>query len=129
MFSCTFQNGQKTVEVCDTSFWEDGDNASYGFFENGGALQKEIRSDKASLIGTPWNGIGKFESESVTFFSEDYGYEVWWGAARDPSSKLEGGIIVTQSSSTLAHLTCDAGSVRQNMSPLLDAIETAQISP
>ena len=129
MFSCTFNGGKKAVEVCDTSYWADGDDAAYAFFKSSGAIEKEIIADKASLIATPWNGMGGSIWESVTFFSDDYGYEVWWSAEQAADAEITGGITVSQSGVTLAELTCDEGSVQQNMSALIEAIEIAQISP
>jgi hypothetical protein len=42
---------------------------------------------------------------------------------------LEGGITVTQNGTVLADLTCDAGSVEQNLATLIEAVEVAQVSP
>lgn len=129
MFACTFNGGQKAVEVCDTNFWADGDNASYAFFKSNGQIEKEIITDKASLIATPWNGMGNSIWETVTFFSGDYGYEVWWSGERDAGSEVLGGITVTQNGDILAELNCDEGSVQQNLTSLIEAVEAAQISP
>ncbi|MCT4579569.1 hypothetical protein [Donghicola sp.] len=129
MFTCTFNNGAKAVEVCDTNYWADGDNASYGFYKRGGAIEKEIITDKASLIATPWSGVGRSIWEAVTFYSGEYGYEVWWSTERAEDAVLEGGITVTQNGAVLANLTCDAGSVEQNLATLIEAVEIAQVSP
>jgi hypothetical protein len=129
MFVCTFNGGKKAVEVCDTNYWADGDNAAYGFFKTGGGIEKEIITDKASLNVTPWNRVGSSIWETVTFYSGDYGYEVWWSAERGDDAPLNGGITVTQNGAVLAELSCDEGSVQQQLGQLIEAVEAAQISP
>ncbi|MEY8880862.1 hypothetical protein [Donghicola sp. XS_ASV15] len=129
MFACTFNDGKKAVEVCDTTYWAEGDNAAYAFFKTTGEVEKEIITDKASLIATPWNGVGNTIWETVTFYSDDYGYEVWWSIDRNSDAVPVGGINVLQNGATLAELTCDAGSVQQNLGTLVEAVEAAQVSP
>ncbi|MEC9199445.1 MAG: hypothetical protein VX974_17720 [Pseudomonadota bacterium] len=129
MFACTFNGGKKAVEVCDTNYWADGDNAAYGFFETGGWIEKEIITDKASLNVTPWSGVGSSIWETVTFYSGDCGYEVWWSVERSDDAPLHGGITVTQSGAALVELSCEESSVQQQLGLLIEAVEAAQISP
>ena len=128
MFSCTFQNGAKAVEVCD-AIWLDGDQAAYGFFKRDGTIEKEIITDKASLIYDTGTGLGAQLSESVSFNTNDgYTYEVYWSAARD-ADDVSGGINVLQNGDSIANLICDAGSVEHDLFTLIEMIDTAQISP
>ncbi|MBY6044278.1 hypothetical protein AB9K29_05375 [Phaeobacter italicus] len=129
LFTCTFKGAQKSVEVCDAT-WLAGDMATYGFLGATGTVEKEIVTDKASLSYMPWNGIGNYISESVTFFTDDgYGYEVFWTAERGEGSTEDGGINVLKDGAIIASLQCDTGSVRQDLAALIDMIDTAQLSP
>lgn len=128
MFSCTFSNGTKAVEVCD-AYWMDGDMASYGFFKRGGAVEKEIITDKASLIYDEGTGMGSLMSESVTFQAEGgYAYEVYWWAEQGDDA-LSGGINVLKNGDTIADLSCDSGSVRHEFTDFFGMIDNAQVSP
>lgn len=128
MFSCTFNNGAKAVEVCD-AYWLDGDMASYGFFKRGGDIEKEIVTDKASLIYDEGTGMGGMMSESVTFQAGGgYAYEVFWWAEQGDDA-LNGGINVLQNGDEIASLSCDDGSVRHEFTELFGMIEDARVSP
>lgn len=129
MFSCTFNGGAKGVELCD-AIWEDGDMASYGFFKSDGEVEKEIVSEKVVLAYTPWNGMGSYVSESVTFSADGgYAYEVWSGGEQAADAELDGGINVMQNNEVIATLSCDAGSVISDLGALIEMIDLAQVSP
>lgn len=129
LFSCTFNDGAKAVELCD-ALWEDGDKLSYGFFKTGGAVEKEIVQEKTDMFYTPWNGTGSYVTESVTFDGGGgYAYEVWAGGEREPDAQLEGGINVLKDNSVIANLTCDAGSVTSDIDLMIELIEMTLISP
>ncbi|EAP78886.1 hypothetical protein NAS141_03973 [Sulfitobacter sp. NAS-14.1] len=128
MFTCTFNGGAKAVEVCD-AFWMDGDMASYGFFKSSGEVEKEIITDKASLLYNEGTGMGTMMSESVTFQTEDgYGYEVFWWAEQG-DVEASGGVNVHKDGSEIASLSCDPGSVQQNLGEFIMMIDNAQVSP
>lgn len=128
MFFCTFNNGAKGVEVCD-AYWLDGDMASYGFYKRGGEIEKEIITDKASLIYDEGTGMGSMMSESVTFQAEGgYAYEVYWWAERG-DDQINGGINVQKNGEEIANLSCDAGSVRHEFTEFFGLIDDAQVSP
>ena len=129
LFACTFQAGKKAVELCD-AVWMDGAMVSYGFFRRGGAVEKEIVTDMAGLTVTPWSGVGTTMSEAVTIHAGDgYGYELWWEAPRGTTGEETGGITVLKDGETLATLTCDPGSLHQDLATLFDKVEIARISP
>ncbi|WP_417278832.1 hypothetical protein [Celeribacter sp.] len=129
VFSCTFNNGAKAVELCD-AIWEDGDMASYGFFKSNGEVEKEILQEKVTLSYAAWNGMGSYMTDSVTFNADGgYAYEVWAGVERDAEAEAEGGITVIQNNEVLATLTCDAGSVTSDLGALIEMIDLAQVSP
>ncbi len=123
-FSCTFKGGAKAVSGC----LEDGDTqAIYGFYKTAGGVEKEITRPVTEMTATPWNGMGSFISESVTFDAGGgYAYEVWWGAERSNSSEVEGGILVLENGAQIAALNCDGGSVDSDLSTLVERIELAQ---
>lgn len=128
MFRCTFNGGAKAVEICD-AYWMDGDMASYGFFKRGGQIEKEIVTDKASLIYDEGTGMGNFLSESVTFQAGGgYAYEVYWAAERS-DDQIGGGILVKKNGEDIANLSCDAGSVQHEFTAFFEMIDTAQVSP
>lgn len=128
MFSCTFKHGAKAVEVCD-AYWLDGDMASYGFFKRGSAVEKEIITDKASLIYNEGSGMGGLMSESVTFQAGGgYAYEVFWSAEQG-DARISGGINVLKNGDEIANLSCDPGSVRHEFTAFFEMIDNAQVSP
>ncbi|MBY6115224.1 hypothetical protein KUW09_12605 [Mameliella alba] len=122
-FACTFNNGAKAVEVCD-AIWQDGMQATYGYFAPGKAPELELSMDMASIYYVPWNGMTRVPNASVTFRSEDgaYGYEVWYEGE-------DGGINVSRDNEVLATLVCDPGTVTQDLDALIERIEAAQVSP
>ncbi|MDV4168160.1 hypothetical protein [Rhodovulum sp. FJ3] len=126
VFSCTFKGGAKAVSVCLAD--GNGDTqAIYGFYKTAGGVEKEITRPMAEMTATPWNGIGNFISESVTFEAGGgYAYEVWWGAERSNDSEVEGGILVLENGAQIAALNCDGGSVDSDLSTLVERIEIAQ---
>lgn len=129
MFFCTFNGGSKAVELCD-AIWEDGDMASYGFFKSNGEVEKEIVEEKVTLFYTPWNGMGSYVSETVTFHADGgYAYEVWSGGEQSADADLEGGINVMQNNDVIATLSCDPGSVTSDLGTLIEMIDLAQVSP
>lgn len=126
MFTCTLNGGKKGVEVCD-AIWEDGDKAAYGFFKSNGNVEKQILQDKSTITGTPWNGMGNFVSDSVTFDGGGgYEYEVWSGAERSAGARMMGGINVMKDGELIADLSCDEGSVKSDLSTLIDLIDAAK---
>lgn len=126
VFSCTFKGGAKAVSVCLADGNGDA-QAIYGFYKTVGGVEKEITRPVADMTATPWNGIGNFISESVTFEGGGgYAYEVWWGAERSNDSQVEGGILVLEKGAQIAALNCDGGSVDSGLSILVERIETAQ---
>lgn len=128
MFRCTFDGGAKAVEVCD-AVWREGDMASSGFFKRGGGVEKEIVTDKASLIYDEGTGMGSVLSESVTFQAGGgYAYRIYWWADRG-DAQISGGISVLRDGAEVADLSCDAGSVRHEFTQLFRMIDDAQVSP
>ncbi|WP_413219611.1 hypothetical protein [Tritonibacter mobilis] len=126
MFTCTLKGGTQGVEVCN-AVWADGTKAAYGFFKSNGAVEKEILQDMATISASPWNGMGNFMSESVTFDGGGgYAYEVWWGGERAADATEMGGINVMKDGALIADLPCDAGSVNSDLSSLIELIEAAQ---
>ena len=100
MFSCTLKGGTRGVEVCN-AVWADGAKAAYGFFKSNGTVEKEILQDMATITATPWNGMGNFMSESVTFEGGGgYAYEVWWGRERAAGLAPRGGARVRRGHGT-----------------------------
>ena len=129
MFTCTFQGGAKAVEVCD-AFWLDDTAVSYAFFKRNGEIEKEIVTEKALLIATPFNGMGSVITEAVRFNAgEGYAYEVFYSSERSADAVEEGGINVLKDEEVIATLSCDAGSVTHRLGELVEMVETAQISP
>ncbi|WP_417250626.1 hypothetical protein [Celeribacter sp.] len=126
VFTCTIKGGTHGVEVCN-AIWADGTKAAYGFFKSNGTVEKEILQDMATITATPWNGMGNFISESVTFESGDgYAYEVWWGGERTEGAVAMGGINVFKDIELIADLPCDDGTVYSDLSALIEMIEAAQ---
>ncbi|MEL0438878.1 hypothetical protein [Phycobacter sp. K97] len=126
MFSCTLKGGSRGVEVCN-AVWEDGTKAAYGYFKSTGEIEKEILQDMATITATPWNGMGDFISDSVTFDAGGgYAYEVWWGSERAADAKLTGGINVLRHGTLIADISCDDGTIRSDLSSLIEMIEAAR---
>lgn len=119
MFSCTFKGGTRGVEVCN-AIWADGEKAAYGYFKSSGAVEKDILQDMTTITVTPWNGMGTFVNESVTFDGGGgYAYEVWSGSERAENATVVGGINVMKDGAIIADLSCDEGSVISDLSTLI----------
>lgn len=129
MFSCTVKDDKKAVAICDM-VWEDGDKVSYAFFEPGQAPELAIERRKAQMAYRPWNGVGRWVSDAVTFMAADgvHAYEVWYAYDRNEGGEIDGGVNVLKNGEEIARLACDAGSVRHDLPTLIERIETAQAS-
>jgi len=126
VFSCTFKDGTRGVEVCN-AIWAEGSKVAYGFFKSDGTVEKEILQDMATLEAAPWNGLGAFMSESVTFDGGGgYSYEVWSGSERAADATPIGGINVLRDGALIADLSCDTGTVQSDLSGLIEIIEAAE---
>ena len=90
-------------------------------------MEKEILQDIATVTAMPWNGMGDFMSESVTFEGGGgYAYEVWWGSERAAGASEMGGINVLKDGALIADIPCDAGTVNSDLSSLIELIQAAQ---
>ncbi|MAM61112.1 hypothetical protein [Maritimibacter sp. UBA3975] len=129
-FACTLDGGAKAVEVCDM-IEADGARASYGYFTPGAAPELTLEVDMASVHYEPWNGMGGTIWETVKFFADDgvHAYEVWYSGDRDAGEEVAGGLNVYSGNDMIASKDCDAGSLTHDIPALIDAVETAQISP
>lgn len=110
MFTCTFRGGDKVVQVYTV-----GELAGYAYGPQHGNPEMTLVQHALDVDLQPWSGIGRYESESVTFLNVDTTYTVWWSVDKmDMSGVAEGGITVAQGDNVLADLTCDQGSVETN---------------
>ncbi|MCR8546789.1 hypothetical protein M4578_03035 [Salipiger sp. P9] len=124
LFHCTVDHGRKAVDVC-----LQGGVAIYRFGPPTGAAEMLLAPVVTETEMTPWNGIGRYLWEEVTFYNGRYAYLVSYSLDRTaPNGQAapEGGIIVAEGDSELADLQCDAGSVTEaNFYPLFEAKEAA----
>ncbi|MEC7764035.1 MAG: hypothetical protein VX874_19180 [Pseudomonadota bacterium] len=129
-FACTFDGGAKAVEVCDM-IEADEARASYGFFRPGAAPEMSIEVDMASLYVEPWSGMGGTIWETVKFFAEDgvHAYQVWYSGDRAAGDEVSGGLNVYNGNDVIASMDCDPGSLSHDIPALIEAVETARISP
>ncbi len=116
IFSCTFEQGAKAVQVQLR-----GEYLNYEFGDGRKTLELGLQQSLFDGTFYPWPGVGGSIWESVSFYTEGYGYEVWSSIERDPSGPPEaGGINVTNGTKAVAELICDRGSVSSDFAGLSD---------
>lgn len=118
IFSCTFNNGAKTVQVR-----VEGDVLTYDFGDGRKSTDLSLSIPLAEGTYLPWPGVGSEIWESVSFYNDAYTYEVWYSVERDPNGPpTAGGIHVSTSGKPVAELVCDTGSVSRDFDSLSDAM-------
>lgn len=106
--SCQMEGLGTEVFVCF-----DSQTATYSYGPIGGPADLTLSESIERVDFEPWSGLGKAISESVTFFNQDYGYNVVGGFDR-PFSEEEmqrpirrfGWVEVTESGERIARLEC-----------------------
>lgn len=122
IFSCTFNSGKKSVEICQRS-----DTVSYRFGVPGRPSELALSHPMSAVAYAPWNGIGRAIWESVEFQNADVTYIV--GMSLDKVTAVEGGnpfggsIEIRQNGAEIAYLECDADSADFTVFRLQDAYE------
>lgn len=114
IFSCTFQNGATSVEIC-----LDYDEVTYTYGPTGGPAELYLSQSLARIDYYPWPGASATIWEEVVFYNGDVAYAVHGATERiftedetaDAIIIETGGITVTEADQTLAILECDAESV------------------
>ncbi len=106
--SCQIEGRGTEVFVCF-----DDQVATYSYGPIGGPPELFLSEDIERVDFEPWSGLGTAISESVTFYNEDYGYDVGGGFERpfsDDEALLPqrrfGWVEVTESGERAASLEC-----------------------
>jgi len=118
LINCTFYDGAKSVTTC-----LQGDSATYAFGPTGGQAELKMSRHVVDVGMDPWHGFGRWIAEGLTFDNDDYAYALRYGIDRlSEDQRLEADLWVTYGDQTLAHLVCDAGSIKAGYPlPLFDA--------
>ena len=117
--SCRIEGRNTEVFVC-----YDDQVATYSYGPIGEAPELFLSEPIARVDFEPWSGVGKAISESVTFYNDDYSYEVVGGFER-PFSEEEmllenrhfGWLDVAQNGESLSRLECVAETVTYGFGP------------
>ena len=118
LLSCTI-NGNRQVTVCLS-----GADVTYAYGKPGQPPELTLTAAPADGVYTPWNGIGRYVYDSITFPNAGYAYEVWQSVDKmTPDAGLEYGVNVMQGDALLKNLTCDAGAQAQPFDSLYAATE------
>lgn len=123
VFSCTFNQGAKQVDIC-----ADAQMAQYRFGPVQGPAELALATPIVALAYVPWNGIGRSIYEQAAFPNADHTYTVFSAFDRmtlEPEQQLDGGIAVSKGSQEIAVLRCDAGSVMAELDALYPLKEAA----
>ncbi len=118
LLSCTI-NGSRQVTVCLS-----GDAVTYAYGKRGKAAELDLSVPLSDGTYTPWNGIGRYISDSITFYNAGYAYEVWQSIDKmSPDAGPDYGVNVLQGEDVLKALACDAGAEAQPFDRLFEATE------
>lgn len=98
LFACTANKG-KIINVLAS-----GNHYQYSY---GGTGKPElvIKAPKNKVIYTPWNGMGSFMSDSLTFKNGQYSYEVFAGVDKN-SHKQSAGVHVYRNGEYVNSVNC-----------------------
>lgn len=122
IFSCTFNSGKKSVEICQR-----GDIITYRFGKTGRPPELALNRPMSAVAYTPWNGFGRSIWESVAFQNKGVTYAVGMSMgkfiAAEGGNPYSGSIEVQQNGSEIAYLECDADSGDFTVFKLQDAYE------
>lgn len=118
LLSCTI-NGSRQVTVCLSDA-----TVTYAYGKPGKPPELTLTAALADGVYTPWNGIGRYISDSITFRNAGYAYEVWQSVDRmTPDASPAYGVNVMQGDAVLKDLTCDSGAQAQPFDSLYAATE------
>jgi hypothetical protein len=106
IFACKV--GTKTLEICEEA------SALVYRFGPETAPELTIAEPLATVAYAPYSGFGRTRHYTVTFQNAGIAYEVWTGTDRG-TTRIEGGITVTEGGTTLAKLTCTPGSATREL--------------
>lgn len=120
LFSCTFKNGKKSVALCLGS-----GRVSYSFGPAGGQPELALSHDLTEVGYYPWQGIGRYITETIVIPNSGYSYEINYAIDRNELDvPTWGSLNVYKGADQLAALECDAGSVgASDFYPLYEARE------
>ncbi|MES2666991.1 MAG: hypothetical protein V4712_12895 [Pseudomonadota bacterium] len=118
LLACTI-NGSRQVTVCLS-----GAEVSYVYGKPGKPPELALTAALADGVYAPWNGIGRYMSDSIAFSNAGYAYEVWQSVDKmAPDAGPVYGVNVMQGDALLKNLTCDAGAEAQPFDILYKATE------
>lgn len=122
MFTCSFNGGQKQVNVCLQA-----NVVLYSFGPTGGAPELLMGRDVIGVEMSPWNGVGRSIWEEITLYSGVFSYNLSYALDRNPDGDVPSGrLVVGRGDSEVAELICDAGSVDiHDFYPLFEAKEAS----
>lgn len=102
LVSCPIR-GADWLEVC-----LNGDDLTYAYGPIGQAPDLSLRDPLINGAYTPWNGIGRSMSDSITFTNAEYTYEVFASFDRlDENAITENGVSILKNGNHVTTLTCD----------------------
>lgn len=99
IFSCHFKSG-KQVEVCDA-----GSKINYIFGKSGTTPELALSVPREQATTRQWDGIGRYESYSVTIPNGNVSYTVDAGVDRI-ERRPAGSLIVEKNQKVIATLEC-----------------------
>lgn len=105
VFQCDISSGRKHVQICATPHM-----VQYRFGQTGQIPELTLDAPVPVLDVRPWNGIGRYLYEQVSFHNDAYTYTVYSSLDRlTQEARLEGGIAVEKEGESIAQLRCDRG--------------------
>ena len=118
MLACTV-NGARQVTVCLS-----GQVLTYAYGKAGAAPELQVTAALSAGAYTPWNGFGRYISDSITFHNVGHSYEVWQSIdkmATDAGPVY--GVNVLRGHELINTLVCDEGGKAQPFDRLYEATE------
>jgi hypothetical protein len=114
VFSC--QIGQKTLQVCH---WKGALIYQFGPEDR---WELSITEPLETADFKPWNGIGRYIWETLTFRNKGVSYEIWTSVERGPDATtgLEGAVTIREGDAELARLTCNPGTASTSLDSIND---------
>ncbi len=101
-----------------------GDSVTYSYGKRGKAAELDLTVPLSDSPYTPWNGIGRYMSDSITFHNAGYAYEVWQSVDKmSPDKSPAYGVNVLQDEDVLKTLACNPGAQAQPFDRLYEATE------
>jgi hypothetical protein len=124
IFSCTTQR-EKQIEICESAV-----GVEYSYGPIGARPEIVVRASRTQVGRRQWMGAQRWVFRALDIPNGKTVYNVYWGAdGQNPEDVQEGGVNVIDNDTVIATVTCQPGSIIQDLDSVFVPRAARQVSP